>query len=133
MSLSTRFLVSVLALSWIVLAVCPNKGPDTEPLRQTAEVSSVTALPAQLHRQLSGNDRSHLATKRTRRELAISTYNNPGYGVSFRYPRNYTLEEGSVQEHSYFLKRQEELSIEQPGATLVATVLIPEDAYPNTT
>src|SRR5437660_1059992 len=79
------------------------------------------------------NDRRHLATKRTRRELSISTYNNPAYGVSFRYPRNYGLEEGNVQEHSYFLKRQEELSIEQPGATLIATVLIPEDAYPNTT
>src|SRR2546421_363245 len=133
MSLSTRFLVSVLALSWIVLAVCPNKGPDTESLRQTAAVSSVTALPARLDGQVSGNDRSHLATKRTRRELSISAYNNPEYGVSFRYPRNYALEEGNVQEHSYFLKRQEELSIEQPGATLIATVLIPEDAYPNTT
>jgi len=38
-----------------------------------------------------------------------------------------------VRESSFFLKRQEDLDSEQPGAALVATVLIPEDGYPNTT
>ena len=38
-----------------------------------------------------------------------------------------------MQESSFFLKRQEDLDSEQSRATLVATVLIPEDGYPNTT
>jgi hypothetical protein len=38
-----------------------------------------------------------------------------------------------VEEHSFFLQRQEDLDTEQPGTKLLATVLIPEDAYPNTT
>jgi hypothetical protein len=67
------------------------------------------------------------------REASLSPYYNPEEGISFRYPRNYSLEEGDVQESSFFLKRQEDLDREQPGATLVATVLIPEDGYPNTT
>src|SRR5713226_2075802 len=67
------------------------------------------------------------------REASLSTYHNPDEGISFRYPRNYSLEEGDVRESSFFLKRQEDLDSEQPGATLVATVLIPEDGYPNTT
>jgi hypothetical protein len=67
------------------------------------------------------------------REAFLSTYNNPESGISFRYPRNYALEEGDVQERSFFLKTQEDLDLEQAGATLVATVLIPEDGYPNTT
>jgi hypothetical protein len=71
--------------------------------------------------------------KDTSREAFLSTYNNPEQGISFRYPRNYSLEEGDVLERSFFLKRQEDLDIERPGATLVATVLIPEDGYPNTT
>src|SRR5260370_9601866 len=37
----------------------------------------------------------------------LSTYHNPEEGVSFRYPRNYSLEEGDVQERSFFLKSQE--------------------------
>jgi hypothetical protein len=69
----------------------------------------------------------------TSREGFLSTYHNPQGGISFRYPRNYALEEGDVLERSFFLKRQEDLDIERPGATLVATVLIPEDGYPNTT
>ena len=36
-------------------------------------------------------------------------------------------------ESSFFLMRQEDLDGEQPGATLIATVQIPEDGYPNTT
>jgi hypothetical protein len=43
------------------------------------------------------------------------------------------LEEGELEEHSFFLKRQDDLNIQQPGSRLVATLLIPEDAYPNTT
>src|SRR5258708_33549659 len=66
-------------------------------------------------------------------ESFLSTYHNPEEGISFRYPRNYSLEEGDVQESSFFLKRQNDLNSEQPGATLLATVLIPEDGYPNTT
>ena len=63
----------------------------------------------------------------------LSTYRDPVEGITFRYPKNYLLEEGEVQEHSYFLKTQETLDQEQPGAELVATVSIPEDGYPNTT
>jgi hypothetical protein len=76
---------------------------------------------------------THPPRKEFTREASLSTYHNPEAGISFRYPRNYSLEEGDVQESSFFLKRQEDLDIEQPGATLVATVLIPEDGYPNTT
>jgi hypothetical protein len=70
-------------------------------------------------------------------EAFLSTYRNPEHGVSFRYPRNYLLQESSEEELPGaglpFLKLQEELDEEQPGATLVATILIPDDAYPNTT
>jgi hypothetical protein len=83
----------------------------------------------------SGPDlsRSQAAMKRASRESPLSQYHNPDYGISFRYPRNYALEEGDIQEHSYFLKRQEQLDLEQPGAQLLVTLLIPEDGYPNTT
>jgi hypothetical protein len=70
-------------------------------------------------------------------EAFLSTYRNPEHGVSFRYPRNYVLQESSEEESPElglpFLKLQEQLDEEQPGATLLATMLIPDDAYPNTT
>src|SRR6266481_9634608 len=32
------------------------------------------------------------------REASLSTYHNPAEGISFRYPRNYSLEEGGAGE-----------------------------------
>jgi hypothetical protein len=90
------------------------------------------------------------------RESAFSTYSSPEYGVAFRYPRNFALVEqkapvereasmevnDSVEsadslenapEDSSGARSQAELESEEPGAVLVATVIVPDDAYPNTT
>jgi hypothetical protein len=63
----------------------------------------------------------------------LATYSNPTYGVSFRYPRNYLLEEEIEPDDSSTLWTQQELEAEQPGSVLVASVVVPDDAYPNTT
>jgi hypothetical protein len=99
--------------------------PAVFPGQEATQTSSASKHVRPLHRDTPHRD--------TPREAFLSTYNNPEEGISFRYPRNYSLEEGDVQEHSFFLKRQEDLDIERPGATLVASILIPEDGYPNTT
>lgn len=80
-------------------------------------------------------------SKRPPRNSEFSVYRSPSYGISFRYPRNYLLQEAAPdpQEQepdssgSGVLFTQESLEAEQPGAVLVATIQIPDDAYPNTT
>ena len=67
------------------------------------------------------------------RDSALSVYRNPAYGISFRYPRTYLLDESSDSENSAIAEAQQQLDTDQPGATLVALVSIPPDAYPNTT
>jgi hypothetical protein len=71
--------------------------------------------------------------KHALRDSALSTYNNPDYGVSFRYPRNYFLIDAGESEDASILEARQKLAAQQPGATLVAIVTIPPDAYPNTT
>ena len=66
-------------------------------------------------------------------ESTLSSYNNPSYGVTFRYPRNYFLDDALESEDAPILEARQKLAAQQPGATLVATVTIPPDAYPNTT
>ena len=79
------------------------------------------------------------SSKHAPRDSAFSVYNNPAYGVSFRYPRNYALdsldedEDADAVAESPALKTQQQLDAEQPGALLLATIEIPADAYPNTT
>ena len=71
------------------------------------------------------------------RESALSTYSNPEYGVTFQYPRNYPLDEGPLDaetvENIAGLRSQAELEGEQPGGVLAATIIVPDDSFPNTT
>jgi hypothetical protein len=71
--------------------------------------------------------------KHATRESTLSTYNNPTYGVTFRYPRNYFLNDAFESEDAAILEARQKLAAQQPGATLVAIAAIPPDAYPNTT
>jgi hypothetical protein len=117
---------------------CSGEAAASKQLPRT-QASTSSGFPGKNASQTSFASRHshplHSDTPRrgTPREGFLSTYNNPEEGISFRYPRNYSLEEGDVQEHSFFLKKQEDLDTERPGATSVATILIPEDGYPNTT
>jgi len=74
---------------------------------------------------------SHVS-KHPARDSEFAVYHNPDYGVSFRYPRNYALEEGPESDDAAFVQQQQALTAGQPGAILVATVTVPDDAYPNT-
>jgi hypothetical protein len=130
-----RMLLITLAvvIGSIGLAGC---GGNAARSAQTARIQASSAVAG----SNKGTSEASLATRPARpprkdlgREVSLSIYHNPEEGISIRYPRNYSLEEGDVLESSFFLKRQEDLDQEQPGATLLATVLIPEDGYPNTT
>jgi hypothetical protein len=112
-------LVLVFAVNGAGLAGC--SGRAASPGKNVRSASSSAISQAQR------------AAKATPREASFSVYNDPEYGVSFRYPRNYALEEGEPEEPISGVKSQEELADEQPEALLLATVVIPGDAYPNTT
>ena len=125
------FIVVAVAVGSIELAGCGGEAA------RSAQTTQTSAAGAGSNKNTS---QAPLATRPARpsqrefaRQTSLSTYRNPEEGISFRYPRNYSLEEGDVQESSFFLKRQEDLDSERPGATLLATLLIPEDGYPNTT
>jgi hypothetical protein len=82
------------------------------------------------------------------RDLAFGKFADAGAGVSFRYPRSFALLESAVgdddensdrviswqqaREAGAGVRTQEELAKDDPGADLLATVVVPDDAYPNT-
>jgi hypothetical protein len=109
-----------------------------------AGCSSKAALPARRAPEPTGprltapTKQPERAAKPAARESALSIYSNPEYGVSFRYPRNFALEEaGDLNENApedvSGARTPEQLAQEEPGALLLATVVVPDDAYPNTT
>ena len=127
------FIVLIVAVGSKELAGCGGEAARSVAAVH-AQASSAGAGPNKNPSQAStATPPAHPRRQEFGREAFLSVYHNPEEGISFHYPRNYSLEEGDVQESSFFLKRQEDLDREQPGATLLATVLIPEDGYPNTT
>jgi len=89
---------------------------------------------------------SELFAKTSARDSAFAKYADPDYGVSFRYPRNFALidsgDEDSdsdrviswqqAKQAGTGVRTAEELSADDPGAELLATIVVPDDAYPNT-
>ena len=80
------------------------------------------------------------------RDSAFAKYADPEYGVLFRYPRNFALidsgDEDSdsdrviswqqAKQAGAGVRTAEELNADDPGAALLATIVVPDDAYPNT-
>jgi hypothetical protein len=126
-----RFILAVVLASCAGLAGCESRATDTVAIAKAGKIASASPEDAARGGRSKPSNPVHAPGKAGAQQWV--TYNDPEHGVTFRYPRNYALEEGDVAEHSYFLRRQEELDAEQPGAVLLATVLIPEDGYPNTT
>ena len=80
------------------------------------------------------------------RDPIYAKYSDPDYGVSFRYPRNFALLDSAdddadadrmlswqqAKEAGAGVRTADELEADDPGSTLLATIVVPEDAYPNT-
>src|SRR5258708_26810427 len=114
--LCSRRLVFLLMLSSAVsLSGCSKSHRNPTPVRQSGAKSGTPMPPAPKH---------------PARDAALSTYHHPDYGVSFRYPRNFELQEKFESGSTEPLAR---LTGHQRGSSPVAAVLIPSDAYPNTT
>ncbi len=114
------------------LSGCPGSHSNFLPSRASASVAPATKLP---DAPPVAQQEARVSPKHPPRDSAFSVYHNPDYGVAFRYPRNFALQEQSEADESDAdaAQAQQDLTAEQPGALLVATISIPGDAYPNTT
>ena len=73
------------------------------------------------------------ATKKSReRKLSASTYTNPTYGVSFRYPRYDSLTEGDEANLELEALAPLEMNFVQPGGTSISVVELPRKLYAGT-
>ncbi len=111
-----------LALVLAILALAGVAGCSSQASEAPASTSTKPAAPKPQRRAL----------RSAHNETATAIYNNPEYGVSFHYPRQFVLIEGSPENDLGSMRTQDDFDSEQPGATLLATILVPDDAYPNT-
>jgi hypothetical protein len=106
-------ILMIFSLMW--LSGCHSTHAQSAPSHPSADQAQAPTPPVAKHPP---------------RDSSLSVYNNPTYGVSFRYPRNFALRDGFEPGSTEQLER---LTGQQPGAVPVAAISIPNDAYPNTT
>ena len=71
------------------------------------------------------------APKKTRQhKYSASTYNNPEYGVSFRYPKGYNLLHAEDADIDWAGLPPVEMNFAQPGGVALATIELPQKSYP---
>jgi hypothetical protein len=73
-------------------------------------------------------------TRKTRiqRTLIASSYTNPLYGVSFRYPKNYSLKEGDQANAEWARLQPIAMNFAEPGGSTLTVVELPNRLYADT-
>jgi hypothetical protein len=143
--MSVKSTVVLVASVWLgvafVIAGCSSKAAS---VRQEGARSLAAAVPRQTVAALARAP-EHFA-KPAPRDPVFAKYSDPENGASFRYPRNFALLDSAdedadsdhliswqqARESGAGVRTAEALSADDPGATLVATIVVPDDAYPNT-
>lgn len=109
----------------LFVAIACSKKSDTSANRISAPAESAASTPAPVTTATASTPKALKKIKKHR--PANATYVNGTYGVSFSYPRKYSLAAGdgksSLPVQTSFLK---------PGAVQIAAVDVPDDSYPET-
>ncbi len=111
----------VMAVVLLVAIACSKQS------NKPAAKSSAPSMPAATSTAPSTPAAPVVAKKVKKARPANATYINSTYGVSFSYPRKYSLQAGSKQSSIPV-----QASFLRPGAIQVAAVDMPEDQYPDT-
>ena len=102
--------------------------------RQTAPGPALPAPAASMQPRRRSPRRGKTPARKTRvqRTLIASSYTNPLYGVSFRYPKNYSLKEGDKANAEWSRLEPIAMNFVQPGGTTLTMVELPNRLYPGT-
>jgi hypothetical protein len=128
---------SLLAIVLLQTSGCSKEGNKSAALAPSNQVSlNQPAAP------VSSSSSSESATKQAAQPPAhkkiaqtrASTlaYDDPAYGVSFRYPRKYALNRPDASKPDAAGPQQLDMNFVQPGGVAVASVELPTGVYPGT-
>jgi hypothetical protein len=129
---------SLLGLSLFETGGCSKTSDKSATISAPTETAPLPALPgpaASLQPAAPVSSAGAKApTRKTRiqRTLIASSYTNPLYGVSFRYPKNYSLMEGDTANAEWTRLEPIAMNFVQPGGTTLTMVELPNRLYPGT-
>lgn len=109
----------------LFMAVSCSKKSENSSTKISAPVAPAVTLPAPATAAASIPQATKKAIRKHRPRNA--TYVNSTYGVTFSYPRRYSLQSGDKQKEIPI-----EAGFSKPGAVQIASVDMPDGGYPET-
>ena len=131
---------SLIASSLLGISLLETSGCSKETSKQArTNIADQPAMPAAMSQQpelattAAPTPGAKPARKKSRQHrLAAATYTNPVYGISFRYPKRYSLKEGEEAGLEWAALEPAEMNFVQPGGTTVSAVALPKQLFPGT-
>ena len=128
---------SLLGVSLLETSGCSkgsNKSAGITPPTQTAPspMPSTAASTQEAAPATAAAEKKPAHKTSRQRTLLASNYTNPLYGVSFRYPKNYSLQEGDKANLEWAALKPVQMNFVQPGGTTLTMVELPNRQYPGT-
>jgi hypothetical protein len=131
----SNFLIAGLVAASLLTIACSKEksNPTGSPVRtsSTPAVSNQTIVPPVSPAPVVSQPvaRKPAPKKTAKKHSSVVTYKDDTYGVSFAYPRKYTLKTGEdLKSNSGLLT----MNFVEPGGLAAVSVELPDDAYPGT-
>ncbi len=130
-------LIATALLGLFLLESGCSKGSDktsatATPNQSVAGPSSTPASTVPVSTSTPAASQPPAKKKSRQRKLSASTYTNPTYGVSFRYPKYDSLREGDAANLELDGLGPIEMNFIQPGGTTISAVELPRKLYAGT-
>jgi hypothetical protein len=125
----------LVGISLLESSGCSKASDKSASISAPSQMAPGPALPASASLHLAAPvspTKSPTRKPRIQRTLIASSYTNPLYGVSFRYPKNYSLKEGDKANAEWTRLEPIAMNFVEPGGSTLTIVELPNRLYADT-
>ena len=123
-------LAAAMLTAFLLTSGC-SKG-SSQPASTSNQAMPVAAMPTPSTAPATQPPEVKKPVHKASRQHKLSAYTNPAYGVSFRYPKYYSLKEGEDANLQWDGLGPVEMNFVQPGGSTLTAVELPHGMYAGT-
>jgi hypothetical protein len=129
-ALAGTSLAAAMLTAFLLTSGC-SKG-SSKPAATSTQATPVAAMPTPPTAPATQPPEVKKPVHKASRQHKVSAYTNPAYGVSFRYPKYYSLKEGEDANLQWDGLGPVEMNFVQPGGSTLTAVELPHSMYAGT-
>src|SRR5579864_3152677 len=123
---ATAVLALMVVLDFNGCSKSNSKSAQVQPASQSVQNSGTPAVaPSQLNDQLEKKVEAVIEKKKTIKRASTATYKNSMYGISFRYPKTYTMLTPDADNKDSAWPDPVAMNFSEPGGETLTTLVLP--------